>query len=127
VSAEWDEYVEAVLAVVESIPSGRVLAYGQVAAAVGSGGPRQVGRVLSEHGGGVPWWRVVTSAGRTPPGHERVALEHLRAEGTPLRGAHVDMRRATAAFAPGVVAQRPARSPYDPPADWPHPPAPRRS
>lgn len=91
----WDAYVEAVLDVVESIPPGRVMAYGQIADLLGSGGPRQVGRVMSLHGGAVPWWRVVTAAGRPPPGHEQTALERLRAEGTPLRGDHVDMGRAT--------------------------------
>lgn len=95
-----DEYVEAVLQVVEAIPPGRVMAYGQVARAVGSGGPRQVGRVLGLYAGGVPWWRVVTVAGRTPPGNERVALAHLRAEGTPLRGDRVDMRLASAEVEP---------------------------
>ena len=94
-----EAYVEAVLAAVEAIPPGRVLAYGQVAEYVGRGGPRQVGAVMSRYGSAVPWWRVVTTAGRLPPGSERRALEHLRAEGTPLRGTgegiHVDMRRAT--------------------------------
>lgn len=91
----WDAYVEAVLDVVESIPPGRVMAYGQIADLLGSGGPRQVGRAMSVHGGAVPWWRVVTAGGRSAPGHERTALERLRAEGTPLRGDYVDMRGAT--------------------------------
>lgn len=94
-----EAYVEAVLAAVEAIPPGRVMAYGQVAEYVGSGGPRQVGAIMSRYGGAVPWWRVVTAAGRLPPGSELRALQELRAEGTPLRGAgldlHVDMRRAT--------------------------------
>lgn len=112
--ADWsmvdgDEYVEAVLRVVESIPAGRVLAYGEVARAVGRGGPRQVGRVLSLYGGGVPWWRVVTVTGRTPPGNEQAALEHLRAEGTPLRDDHVDMR-----IARGRGSSRPHRRPPRP-------------
>lgn len=94
------EYVEAVLQIVELIPPGRVVTYGQVADAVGRGGPRQVGQVLSRHGGGVPWWRVVTATGRTPPGYERAALERLRAEGTALRGRHVDMRIAVAVASP---------------------------
>lgn len=91
----WDAYVEAVLDVVEQIPPGRVLAYGQIADLVGSGGPRQVGRVMSLHGAAVPWWRVVTAAGRPPRSHEGQALALLRAEGTPLRGGLVDMTTAT--------------------------------
>ncbi len=93
-----EAYVEAVLAAVEEIPSGRVMAYGQVAEYVGLGGPRQVGAIMSRYGSAVPWWRVVTASGRLPPGSERRALDELRAEGTPLRGTgrdiHVDMRRA---------------------------------
>lgn len=95
-----DEYVEAVLSLVERIPPGRVMAYGAIAELVGyeleRGGPRIVGAVMALHGGGVPWWRVVTSSGRLPPGHEVEALRELAAEGTPMTrdGARVDMRRA---------------------------------
>ena len=63
-----DEYVEAVLSLVERIPSGRVMAYGAVAEVVGEslarGGPRLVGAVMASYGGAVPWWRVVTASGR---------------------------------------------------------------
>jgi methylated-DNA-protein-cysteine methyltransferase-like protein len=89
-----EEYVEAVLDLVERIPPGRVMSYGAIADHVGRGGPRQVGAVMAGYGGPVPWHRVVTAAGRLPPGHEAEALRRLRAEGTPLRGDHVDMRRA---------------------------------
>jgi alkylated DNA nucleotide flippase Atl1 len=49
---------------------------------------------MSRHGAGVPWHRVVTASGRTPPGHETEALRRLREEGVPLRGQYVDMRKA---------------------------------
>jgi alkylated DNA nucleotide flippase Atl1 len=88
------DYAEEVLRLVERIPPGRVMSYGAIADRVGKGGPRQVGTVMARYGGGVPWYRVVTAAGRTPPGHEVEALRRLRAEGTPLRGDHVDMSRA---------------------------------
>jgi methylated-DNA-protein-cysteine methyltransferase related protein len=88
------DYTEAVLTLVERIPPGRVMSYGAIAEYVGQGGPRQVGTVMARYGGGVPWHRVVTAAGRTPPGHEVEALQRLREEGTPLRGDHVDMTRA---------------------------------
>ena len=69
-----EEYTEAVLALVEQIPPGRVMSYGVIAEVVGEslhrGGPRLVARVLATQGGGVPWWRVVTAGGRLPPGHE---------------------------------------------------------
>ncbi|MUN39736.1 cysteine methyltransferase [Actinomadura sp. NEAU-AAG5] len=94
--SEPDEYAEAVLDAVERIPPGRVMSYGDLAELVGKGGPRQVGRVMSLYGGAVPWWRVTRSDGRPPSGHEIVAHEHYRAEGTPLRpdGSRVDMSRA---------------------------------
>jgi alkylated DNA nucleotide flippase Atl1 len=89
-----EDFTEEVLSLVERIPIGRVMSYGAIADAIGRGGPRQVGAVLARHGGGVPWHRVVTASGRTPPGHEVEALGRLREEGVPLRGAYVDMRRA---------------------------------
>ena len=52
-------YIELVLSTVEQIPPGQVASYGDIAELVGVGGPRLVGRVMSLHGSGVPWWRVV--------------------------------------------------------------------
>jgi len=95
-----DEYVEAVLSIVESIPPGRAMSYGVVAEIVGAslerGGPRLVGAVMANYGGAVPWWRVVTASGRLPPGHEVAGLRELVTEGCPLSadGTRVDMRRA---------------------------------
>lgn len=80
------EYVEAVLEVVALVPAGAALAYGDVSELLGSGGPRQVGSVLSHHGSSVPWWRVLKASGEAPPGHEREALVRYLAEGTPLLG-----------------------------------------
>ena len=91
---DTEDFVEAVLALVERIPIGRVMSYGAIAEAVGRGGPRQVGAVMARYGGGVPWYRVVTASGRTPPGHEQEALRRLREEGVPLRGQYVNMRLA---------------------------------
>jgi alkylated DNA nucleotide flippase Atl1 len=94
-----EAYVEQVLAVVESIPPGRVMSYGAVADAVGVGGPRQVGQVLARYGGPVPWWRVVRADGSPPAGHAGAAQAHHRRERTPLRtrtadSPRVDMARA---------------------------------
>ena len=92
---DQEEYVEAVLSVVEQVPPGRVTTYGAVAAAVGRGGPRQVGRVMSTYGGPVPWWRVIRADGTLPTCHEGTAAQHHAAEGTPrLRTGRVDMRAA---------------------------------
>ncbi|MBR22074.1 MAG: DNA-binding protein [Leifsonia sp.] len=79
------DFAGAVLAVVDDIPPGRVMTYGDVAAELGSRGARAVGRVMAMEGGSIPWWRVVRADGRPPSGHEDAALEHYRAEHTPLR------------------------------------------
>lgn len=81
------DFAGAVLMVVADIPRGRVMTYGDVAAELGSRGARAVGRVMATEGSGVPWWRVVRADGRPPAGHEDAALEHYRAERTPLRRA----------------------------------------
>ena len=95
---EIDDYSAQVLDVVDSIPSGRVMSYGDIAEYLGVGGPRQVGRVLSHYGGGAPWWRVIHADGSPAAGHEAAALAHYLAEGTPLRSAampvRVNMRQA---------------------------------
>ncbi|MEU7026881.1 MGMT family protein [Streptomyces sp. SBR177] len=97
---ELPEYAERVLQVAEEIPPGRVMTYGDVAEWLGEGGPRQVGRAMALYGSAVPWWRVVRADGVPLPGHERRALGHYRAEGTPLRSPagggppRLDMRRA---------------------------------
>jgi alkylated DNA nucleotide flippase Atl1 len=92
---DQEAYVEAVLSIVEKVPPGRVTTYGAVAAAVGRGGPRQVGRVMASYGGPVPWWRVVRADGTLPECHSGEALELHRSEGTPLRGSgRVEMRSA---------------------------------
>jgi alkylated DNA nucleotide flippase Atl1 len=90
-----EDYVEAVLALVERVPVGRVTTYGALAQAVGTGGPRQVGRVMALHGDAVPWWRVVHADGRPPTCHGGTAIERLREDGVPLtdRG-RVDLRAA---------------------------------
>jgi alkylated DNA nucleotide flippase Atl1 len=92
------EYADRVLGVVEQIPPGHVMSYGDIAEYLGAGGPRQVGRVLATLGGSVAWWRVIHADGTPAPGHDLAALEHYREEGTPLRSARppvrVDMRKA---------------------------------
>lgn len=79
-----DDFVDGVLEVVASIPPGRVMSYGQVAASIGSRSARGVGRVMAHHGSEVPWWRVVRAGGLPPACHDDEALEHYRAEATPV-------------------------------------------
>ena len=98
-----DDFASQVLDVVDAIPPGRVMSYGDIAEYLaGAGakgpGPRQVGRVMAVYGGAVAWWRVIHSDGTPAPGHDSTALRHYLTEGTPLRSARppvrVDMRRA---------------------------------
>jgi alkylated DNA nucleotide flippase Atl1 len=95
-----DDYASRVLDVVDSIPKGSVMSYGDVAEFLGQGGPRQVGRIMALWGGGVAWWRVVHADGSLLAGHEREAMAAYQSEGTPLRypaGAdlpRIDMRLA---------------------------------
>ena len=79
------EFVERVLALVSEIPAGQVMSYGEVAAALGSRASRAVGQVMAHYGSEVPWWRVIRASGHPPLDHSAEALQHYRAEGTPLR------------------------------------------
>ncbi len=89
------DYVEAVLELVERIPPGRVMSYGAIAEYLyprfGRGSARRVGTIMARYGGPVPWHRVVTGGGRTPPGHELAARARLESEGVSLRGSRVVM------------------------------------
>lgn len=103
-----EDHAARVLELVARIPQGRVLAYGDIAKHLGGLGPRTVGTVLSRYGSEVPWWRVIRADGRPPVCDEDGALEHWRAEGTPmvagrLEGARADLARARWDFdgAPG--------------------------
>ena len=83
---EPEPFVERVLAVVDAIPPGRVMTYGDVAATLGSRAARMVGQIMAYYGSDVPWWRVVRASGHPPAAHEHIALQHYRAEATPLLG-----------------------------------------
>ncbi len=95
---ERTEFVEHVLEVVRSIPPGRVMTYGDIAATLGSRGARAVGTVMARHGSAVTWWRVIPASGQPPRGHEERAWTHYLAEGTPLHEGNkeyrVDLERA---------------------------------
>ncbi|MCC3294869.1 MGMT family protein [Arthrobacter sp. zg-Y411] len=80
------EYADAVLSVADLIPPGQVLSYGDIAELLGTGGPRQVGAVMSARGSEVCWWRVLRASGQPPRCHGGQAWEHYRREGTPVRG-----------------------------------------
>jgi len=94
-------FVQAVLDIVDSIPAGHVMTYGDVAATLGSRAARVVGQTMAQFGADAPWWRVIRAGGHPPIGHESRALVHYRAEKTPLKlgaqpetGYRVDLSRA---------------------------------
>lgn len=86
----------AVLDVVETIPEGSVMSYGDVAACAGLGSPRFVGHVLARFGDAVPWHRVVMADGSFAPHLALEQASRLRAERTPLTAdaSRADMTRA---------------------------------
>ncbi len=91
------------LGLVERVPPGRVTTYGEIAAALGSGGPRQVGQVMALHGAPVPWWRVVRADGSLPGSHVAEARHAYHEEGTPVRpSGRVDL--AAAFWSPAEVS-----------------------
>jgi methylated-DNA-protein-cysteine methyltransferase-like protein len=72
-----------ILDVVRSLGQGEVVCYGDIAADAGyPGRARLVGRLLAEAADDdLPWWRVVTRAGRLVPGLEAQQEHRLADEG----------------------------------------------
>ena len=73
---------------IRAIPEGFVRTYGDIE----PGAPRHVGRVLATTQESMPWHRVVRADGSLAKGRRQRAL--LVAEGVPMRGDRVDLRRA---------------------------------
>ncbi|HWG94085.1 MAG TPA: MGMT family protein [Mycobacteriales bacterium] len=82
-------YAREVLDLVDRIPAGRVMTYGDVAELHGRGSARTVGAVMSDHGREVPWWRVVQASGRPAEPYLQEALRLLAGEGCPVAGERV--------------------------------------
>lgn len=82
-------YARQVLDLVDRIPRGRVMTYGDVAEMHGRGSARTVGAVMSAHGREVPWHRVVQASGRPAEPYLHDALARLAAEGCPVVGERV--------------------------------------
>jgi methylated-DNA-protein-cysteine methyltransferase-like protein len=88
--------VQRVLSVVEVIPRGQVMSYGDIAALLDLG-PREVARVMANQGDEVAWWRVLRSDGTCAPHLAPRQLELLRAEGVAMKSRErVDMAAARA-------------------------------
>jgi alkylated DNA nucleotide flippase Atl1 len=76
-----DDVVERVRDVIEAIPAGQVLSYGEVADRAGLRSARLVGRILAEGLDGVPWHRVLRADGTPTPHLATRQLALLRDEG----------------------------------------------
>lgn len=76
-------YIDDVAPLVESIPPGKALTYGDVAELTGWGAARAVGAAMSRHGVELPWWRVVRADGSLVAGLLARARLHWADEGTP--------------------------------------------
>ena len=79
---------ERILQRIRAIPEGFVRTYGDIS----PGAPRLTGQVLSSCAEPLPWHRVVRSDGTLAKGRRQRAL--LAAEGVPMVGDRVDLRRA---------------------------------
>ena len=88
------EFEDAVLAVINGLEPGELMAYGEVAAEAGfPGAARAVGNLLRKVDmEGLPWWRIVTSTGRLAPNHDRRQAQLLRSEGIRVRNGRVQSR-----------------------------------
>ncbi len=87
-------YARIVLDVVDAIPAGFVMSYGDIADLIGSGGPRMVAKVMSSYGGDeVPWWRVLRADGTCAAAVAQRQIPLLDADGVVWRVGHerVDM------------------------------------
>lgn len=85
---------EDVLELIDGIPPGRVLSYGDVAELVGCCGARQVGQIMARYGSSTCWWRVVMADGTLPPGHQAEATARHTREGTAMRDGRIAMATA---------------------------------
>jgi len=91
------EFTERVIAIIKSVPAGKVVTYGQVAAMAGSPrGARQVVRVLHalsmKHG--LPWHRVINAKGEIgfPDSESReIQMMSLESEGIEVRNGKIDL------------------------------------
>ena len=108
-----DQFRARVQAVVARLGPGEVVSYGDVAAEAGfPGAARAVGSVLAHPIFGedddLPWWRVVTAAGRLVPGHEAEHARRLRAEGIEIVAGRVARPARPRARGRGASGRRPS-------------------
>lgn len=91
-AAVTEDQVEAVRALVDRIPAGRVSTYGDIAAEAGLSSPRIVGWIMRTDSSDLPWHRVIPASGRPAPQLATRQLERLRAEGVLAVDGRVSLR-----------------------------------
>ncbi|WP_062984415.1 MGMT family protein [Nocardia anaemiae] len=92
--ATTDAEVERVRALVATVPPGRVVTYGDIAAAAGLSTPRTVGWIMRTDSADLPWHRVIGAGGKPAAHLADRQLRLLAAEGVPIREGRVDLRAA---------------------------------
>ncbi|WP_327093356.1 MGMT family protein [Nocardia vinacea] len=92
--ATTDAEVERVRALVATVPVGRVVTYGDIAAAAGLSTPRTVGWIMRTDSADLPWHRVIGAGGKPAAHLADRQLRLLAAEGVPIRDGRVDLRAA---------------------------------
>ncbi len=96
---------EPLLTVLAQVPSGSVIAFGELAHMAGyPGKARWAGRVLSQLPGGtaLPWHRVVNASGVLTCPRADVAAKRLEREGVRVQNGRVAIRKYR--WSPGLVA-----------------------
>jgi methylated-DNA-protein-cysteine methyltransferase-like protein len=87
VNGPWPDRIRAVIA---GLSPGEVVSYGEVARRAGRPkAARSVGAFLAEHGGELPWWRVVRAGGALVAPKATEQARRLRAEGVEVRAGRV--------------------------------------
>lgn len=103
-----EAFTRKAIQVIQNIPSGKVMTYGQIAAHAGSPrGARQVARLLHSMSAkyDLPWHRVINAAGEISiqdENHRQTQADLLRAEGVEIKAARVDLNHYR--FDPGKDA-----------------------
>ncbi|TSD97297.1 DNA methyltransferase [Skermania sp. ID1734] len=91
-AATTEAQVERVRELVAAIPPGRVVTYGDIAAAAGLSSPRTVGWIMRTDSADLPWHRVISASGKPAPHLAQRQLRLLAAEGVPIVDGRVDLR-----------------------------------
>ncbi len=84
-------YAAEVLAIVDRIPRGYVMTYGDVAEYVGARSARTVGQVLAADDGSVPWHRVLRADGSLAEHLYTEQRQRLLSEGVRFNGKRVQL------------------------------------